>query len=294
MKVIPFVVVADDYGISIDRSRGIIQSMLLGIVTNTSIMANMDTAGQALDMLRSNGLLGRVGIHLNLTEGRPLSPASEISSLVDSDHMFLGKGAFHAACLNGEVQIEHVQTEVRAQIQWFIRNVGFPPVHVDSHQHVHVLPPLVGMLAVLLFDMGVTFVRTPAPAVPNRRQPLCTVCSVVSSQAIAARKQFRAQGLWCLDAFVGLSFCGGSYTRTQVLDAVAAQVHAGARSIEMMTHPGFTEPTMLDPTLVSPQGLDSVGVSEDRHSELMVLCDPEFPIHLQPIVHLTQFTALLS
>jgi predicted glycoside hydrolase/deacetylase ChbG (UPF0249 family) len=129
--------------------------MLQGIVTNTSIMANMDDAETSLELLRANGLIERVGLHVNLTEGRPLSSPADIPSLLDvsrhEDPHFMGKAGFYEACQTGKVCIKHVQTEVRAQLQWFIRNIGHPPVHVDSHQHVHVLPPLVDMLAALFF-----------------------------------------------------------------------------------------------------------------------------------------------
>ena len=76
------VIVADDFGISMERSRGIIRALKNGVVTNTSVMANGDAAVEAIEMARANGLIGVVGLHLNLTEGRPLSWPQDIPSLL--------------------------------------------------------------------------------------------------------------------------------------------------------------------------------------------------------------------
>lgn len=294
---VPLVVVADDYGISIDRSRGIIHSMLCGIVTNTSIMANMCTADPSLDLLRSNGLLERVGLHLNLSEGTPLSAPSEIPSLViasgTSSPRFLGKAGFQNACRDGKIRVEHVRIEARAQLEWFNRNVGHPPIHVDSHQHVHVLPLLVDTLATLFVDMGVTFVRTPTnTAHTTDRRPPCSVCSVVSSNGATARIRFRTHGLCCLDTFVGLSFCGTRYTMAQIVGIVDARIAAGACSIEMMVHPGF--PELAEPTTPCTENCDSFNTSDDRFAELTTLCTPGFPSCIHPNVRLAYFAELLS
>jgi predicted glycoside hydrolase/deacetylase ChbG (UPF0249 family) len=168
---------------------------------------------------------------------------------------------------------------------------------VDSHQHVHVLPALVDTLAKLFVDMGVTFVRTPTTtARATDRRPPCAVCSVVSSHAATARKRFRVYGLCCLDAFVGLSFCGTIYTVAQIVDAVDTEIDVGACSVEMMTHPGFPErmePTALDQSSVCTGDCDSFNTSDNRFTELKTLCDPGVAGRLDPIVRLTHFAELM-
>jgi hypothetical protein len=129
------------------------------------------------------------------------------------------------------------------------------------------------------------------------RRPVCVACTAVSAHAVEARKRFRAHGLCCLDAFVGLSFCGVLYSMDQVVYAVNTQIDAGARSIEMMTHPGFVTyeaPIAPDQALTPEEQYDSFSRSDDRLSELSVLCDPGFPTRFRPIVRRTHFVELLS
>ena len=63
------VIVADDFGICMERSRGIVQAIKGGVVTCTSVMANGAAATEAIQLARDHGLLHVVGLHLNLTEG---------------------------------------------------------------------------------------------------------------------------------------------------------------------------------------------------------------------------------
>ena len=67
------VVVADDFGISMERSRGIIRALNSGVVTNTSVMANGDAAVEGRAGARPVGDGGNepwAGVHRTL--GGPL------------------------------------------------------------------------------------------------------------------------------------------------------------------------------------------------------------------------------
>ena len=271
--------------------------MLEGVVTNTSIMANVPGAEQSLGLLRSHGLLKRLGLHLNLTEGAPLSPPSGIPSLLQPGSgkpQFLGKVGFRRACDAGDISSEEVEKEARAQLEWFVQHVGHPPVHLDGHQHSHVVPQFVLTLAALFAEMGVKHVRAPMEHVDehNEQFSLCPVCSLVSEQGVAARKQFLAHGLCCLDAFVGLTFCGQPYTASDVEDALHTQLAAGARSVEMMTHPGLTElggDNEAEHVAHLKGFWGAFSVSEDRADEVNVLCDPKFRNKIQRIVRIVCF-----
>lgn len=64
---------ADDFGFSKDVNLATSSAFKLGLITSTSLMANMDGFDDALDILEKNGLYGKVVIHFNLSEGKPLS-----------------------------------------------------------------------------------------------------------------------------------------------------------------------------------------------------------------------------
>ncbi len=75
------IVNADDFGLTEGVNRAIIDGHRNGIITSTTLMAN----GMAFDSAVAAGLaapaLG-IGVHLNLTQGRPVSSASRVPSIV--------------------------------------------------------------------------------------------------------------------------------------------------------------------------------------------------------------------
>src|ERR1700753_2195819 len=74
MALSTLIINADDFGLSSIVNRAILVSMEKGLVTSTSIMANMPGFDHAIGLVRVHSkLAGRVGVHLNLTEGQPLS-----------------------------------------------------------------------------------------------------------------------------------------------------------------------------------------------------------------------------
>lgn len=50
------------------------------------------------------------GLHFNMSEGRPVSMDCDVSSLIGSDGMFLGKQGTLAAAMEGRLQADHVKT----------------------------------------------------------------------------------------------------------------------------------------------------------------------------------------
>src|SRR5262245_58384366 len=86
---IQLIVTADDFNLSAGVSRGILEAHHHGIVTETSVMVNLGDLQQASAMLASAPQLG-VGLHLNITRGRPLAPPSAVAELLGSNGQFLG------------------------------------------------------------------------------------------------------------------------------------------------------------------------------------------------------------
>ncbi len=89
---------------------------------------------QALDRAGNLGL--GIGLHLNLTEGAPLSPSSAVPSLVDKHGQMLGKFGLRDALQAGRVQDTHLQTELSAQLSWYrsVVPAGQTHWHIDGHQ----------------------------------------------------------------------------------------------------------------------------------------------------------------
>ena len=285
------IIVADDFGVSEQRNLGILHAMEAGVVTLASVMVNGAAAEAGIQLARERGFLGRLGLHLNLTEGRPILGAAEVPSLLldgsDADQegtglggpepRFRGKFGFREACDAGAVVAAEAAAEARAQLAWFEEHVGRPAARVDGHQHCHVHAAVSAALAGALAAAGVTHTRIPA----ERCGPgvLCALCGKVRAEAEAAAAVYAAAGVRFADGFVGLSLCGGGYSARQLADAVRAQLKGGALSCEVMVHPGYRARS-------GGGAWDGFDADARREGELRTLCDPELRAALDGVARL--------
>jgi hopanoid biosynthesis associated protein HpnK len=229
------IVHADDFGIGEPVNAGIIDAHDRGIVTSVSLMATGPAFDHAVALARSRPKLD-VGVHLVLTEHRPLTGAS-VPSLVDAAGWF----PLHATHLarkrfGGAISLGEVRTELDAQIRR-VREAGIAVSHLDGHQHVHVLPGIAGVVAELAEAHGIAAVRYPVERVRGYmlRNPrhLKRVVEQVALAAVSAVSPLK--GLRRSDDFVGFYF-GGRLDEAN-LARVLAGLPAG-RTVELMCHPG--------------------------------------------------------
>src|SRR3989442_1762965 len=127
------IVNADDFGLTSGVSAGILAAYRHGIVSSTTVLATAAIDAKSVSALRDSGL--GVGLHVNLTLGRPLSGAR---SLVDSDGRFV-RDARHAAA---RADVKDVEREIEAQIEKFLALTKRPPTHLDTHHHVGFYSPV--------------------------------------------------------------------------------------------------------------------------------------------------------
>jgi predicted glycoside hydrolase/deacetylase ChbG (UPF0249 family) len=131
------IVNADGLGISNTVNRAILESIESGLVTSTSIMANMPGFEDAVMLLREHGNLNmRVGVHLNLTVGYPLS-----RTIVDCPRFCNDNGRFvydrkRWLFRLSRAERRAIYEEMKAQIERVLA-AGIIPTHLDSHHHLH-------------------------------------------------------------------------------------------------------------------------------------------------------------
>jgi chitin disaccharide deacetylase len=127
---------ADDYGYRPDVSKAIIDAHLNGILTSTSVLVNFVTSEDASLTKNAPGL--GLGLHLNLTSGKPLT-----------QNWLTKYGEFSRPFRNEPRQFDReiwipffakfetsdVYTEYKAQIEKFKELFGKKPTHLDSHHY---------------------------------------------------------------------------------------------------------------------------------------------------------------
>src|SRR5580658_791154 len=74
MTLSVLIINADDFGYSLTVNQAILRSFERNFVNSTSLMANMAGFDDAINMMNRHTVMqGRVGVHLNLTEGYPVT-----------------------------------------------------------------------------------------------------------------------------------------------------------------------------------------------------------------------------
>jgi chitin disaccharide deacetylase len=127
---------ADDYGISAGVTRSILELAGARRLSATSAMVTLPRwkeDGSALKAIRDRTA---IGLHLNLTVGAPLGPLPSLAP----DGQLPGIDVVVKAALLGRFKPGEIEAEVDRQLDAFEQAVGFPPDHIDGHQHVHALP----------------------------------------------------------------------------------------------------------------------------------------------------------
>lgn len=233
---------ADDFGLSERVSSGILQLVRQQRLTAVSVLAGGHAwADHAQALAREAAVRSRfveVGLHFNLTEGRPLSaeltrhwstmPA--LTRLISSAHL-------------RALPVEALRAEWQAQWRSFCDAFERAPDFVDGHQHVHHLPQVREVLLHALSSMpGAPAVRSterlPGPGYWFKRIMITATGGRALTRKLDARHLRHNLTLWgCYD------FRFENY-RLLMQQWLKALPHSGAL---LFCHPGRADEGAPDP-----------------------------------------------
>lgn len=210
------VVNADDAGLAASTDAAILRCAREGIVRAATVVANGPTAADFVGPAREAGL--DLGLHVNLTEGRPLTSCP---GLVGPDGRFPPKAEVWRRAAEGLVDADEVRVEVAAQ-RARLEELGVEASHVDGHNHVHLLPAVRAALAGWDVWVRVPLERGGQPAY---------LPSVFTDWARRLEGGARRA-----DGFAGFAFCDDPSE-----GVFLESVDPSARVVEFMVHPGARE-----------------------------------------------------
>jgi len=127
------IITADDYGMCNDVDLAIRACMKAGVVTTTNVMLNMETT-EAASELREEFPEVSIGIHWNVTTGRPVSKIDDIRTLVDKEGSFYSLAVFRKRISNGLIDKQDLEKELIAQYDIFRRLCGQPD-YWNTHEN---------------------------------------------------------------------------------------------------------------------------------------------------------------
>lgn len=122
---------ADDLGVAHSENRASIKAIEEGSVNSASVMMPTPWVLEVTNYAKENSETHDFGLHLVLSsewknyKWGPVSSTNRVPSLIDNH------GYFHGDC-NSDLNIEEVETELRAQINRAYA-MGLIPTHLDTH-----------------------------------------------------------------------------------------------------------------------------------------------------------------
>ena len=245
------IVNADDFGFTRDVNAGIVEAHTRGILTATTLMANGDAFDDAVRLGREHPTLD-IGCHMVLVSGR---------SVVDGGALPATVGEMMRAIVMGHLR---PYAELRAQARR-IFDAGIRPVHVDTHKHTHLFPPVLDAVARVAEEFDIPWVRHPFDF-PNQPGAIPAKKRLVSRGIGVMRGHFRAvlgrRGRRSTDHFAGFQITG-RFGATEVVQLIERLPEG---STEFMVHPG-----------ICTGELRAAGtrLKESRAEELRALTAPE-------------------
>lgn len=236
------IVNADDFGLHTQINKGIIKGYREGFITSTSIMPSAPAYEEAVALAKSEPGLG-IGIHLTLVGGvKPVLPIDKVSSLLDEKGLFLSDyGAFAKRYYTGGIKAAELEAELRAQLEKAL-TAGLNITHIDSHQHLHVLPGLNKLVLRLSCEYNIKRMRIPFEpylfkggfdAGLGRMIGKCGLSFCSAMAAMGAK----ADGIHYPDHFFGM-LAGGNLNESLIENIIKALPEGTS---EIMTHPGLNK-----------------------------------------------------
>lgn len=253
---------ADDFGLCEGVNKAVAQAHSDGILTSATIMTNMPAADEAVKIAKKLPNLG-VGVHLNLTEGPPMSKEARVDCLLDADGWFTCSPIkLSLVSLAGHKIRESIRAELAAQIQWVIDR-GLKPTHLDSHKHIHAFPALFSIVCQLAGRFGIPAVRWTFEPKELSRIPWPLTSEDGRIRALKVRIMARINRLQNRDFLRNDMLFGIAHTgKIDVNFFKAVALYNSAPIAEVMTHPGFADG--LDP--------EKTRLLHQRKVELEALC----------------------
>lgn len=229
---------ADDFGLNELVNSAIIEGYKNGFITSTTIMPSGVAFDNAIELAKENPALG-IGVHLTLVAERSVSDPKKVPTLVNKEGYFAQQyPQFLLQYMLGRININDIRRELKAQVEK-VANAGINITHIDSHQHLHIIPEILKVAIDIAKEHKIKAIRIPDESYlffgsyPFSLFRFVARCGL-TYLARLARHNVRKNNLVAPNHFFGM--LAGGNMQEKYLSEIIRQIPEGVS--EIMVHPG--------------------------------------------------------
>jgi len=121
---------ADDLGYSEGVNLGIAKTVKKGLIRTVGLIVNLEHSKEGFELIKEDNVC--LGLHVNISYGKPVSEPSVLTSLLNEDGMFKSSREYNNAP-NDFVCYDEVYCEVESQYLRFKQITGREPDYIEGH-----------------------------------------------------------------------------------------------------------------------------------------------------------------
>lgn len=250
---------ADDYGQNESISQAIVDLLQQKRLSATSCMVTSPHWQETAPKLKPYLNRADIGLHLNLTEGKPLSSA--LPATIPLNDLLI-------KAFTRKLDQKQISAEFRAQLDRFSEEFGMQPDYLDGHHHIHQLPiirnAVLEVFEERLRDNPDAYIRStfaPGSLWQMKSGAYLKLVFIQFAGALAFKAQLLKRNIPHNTSFSGIYDFSKPYEYQELFPRFARAVVDGGI---IMSHPG----------LVSKEAGDEIAAS--RNKEYLYFSSPDF------------------
>lgn len=212
-KKIQLCVNADDFGFSSEISKGILQLMEKGLVSSTSVMSMHCTKEDWEKLSQIKNI--SIGLHFSLTSG-----CNGITENSKNQYALARK------IITGKIKFQNILEELSLQYETLKKNFPGEITHIDTHQHIHIIPSVANAMRKLSAEKKIPYIRITKEISPG-----------VSFKKTLFNSSYRKNNQQ-IPVF-GLNMMGKTFVRENILKHFEFLKRKNVSKVIWIVHPGY-------------------------------------------------------
>lgn len=228
----------DDIGLTTGFTSAILECHSRGLTTSTSVRVNGTDFARAANLIKTKMKGVGIGLHLNLTDGP--SFFDDLSN-AQGKYKYNFLHYFLFSFIKNRKLERKILQEFEAQYRQLTKG-GIRPDHVDSQDHVHMIPPVFEITCKFCKKHKINRVRIAdepfflSTKIPELKSVLKFI--VLKSFSLINKATLAKYNLRSTDAFYGLVYTNNMNGKI-IKDALRDALMKGFQTIEVVSHPAF-------------------------------------------------------